>query len=76
MNSIPFQGEYSLSVASQGRIRHFQIKTTDKGLYGIGGHNFKDLKAIIKHYKQSALFYADTANKDGRKLGEPFVKMP
>ena len=67
-----FQTEpFSLSVFHDGGLKHFKIAKRDEHKYEVGGHCFKNLSQIIRHYSKSSLF----VGKDNveQKLGKPFI---
>ncbi|XP_064619339.1 uncharacterized protein LOC135482839 isoform X2 [Lineus longissimus] len=67
--SVKKQGDFTISVLHDKRVRHFRIERTSEGQYLIGRHNFLRVQDVLKTYQKQPMFVDE--NDVGVLLSKP-----
>ena len=49
-------GEYSISLKTSARLRHFKVSVLSSGQFGIGQRKFDSIDDLLEHYTKSPIF--------------------
>ncbi|XP_065178184.1 SH2/SH3 adapter protein NCK1-like [Sycon ciliatum] len=56
-------GDYSISMKSPGKIKHFRIQSLPGGQYGIGPRKFTQIEELVDHYTKAHIYTAEDGTR-------------